>query len=69
MRASADCPSILHDATPTEVFAGQVYGWLLLAGVVSWIIAAFLWWRHESAQPNRYYYTERRGRLYINRRW
>ncbi|MFB7914821.1 hypothetical protein [Streptomyces sp. NPDC056061] len=45
MRVSGSCVDILADASAFEVFAGHVWFWMQLAGVVSLVTAAVLWVR------------------------
>lgn len=47
MRVSGSCLEILSNASGFEVFAGHVWGWVLLAGVMSLVGAAVLWVRHQ----------------------
>lgn len=51
MRASGSCAEILTKASEFEVFAGHIWGWVLLAGVMSLAAGALLWARHQIASP------------------
>jgi len=51
--ASESCSYILADASAFEVFAGHVWGWVLIAGIVSLAVAAVLWVRHHIAPGER----------------
>lgn len=49
MRVPGSCLEILANASGFEVLAGHVWGWVLLAGVMSLVAAAVLWVRHQIA--------------------
>ena len=53
MRVSGSCSSILADASTFEVLAGRVWGWTLIAGIVSLVVAAVLWVRTHIAPGDR----------------
>ncbi|WP_326615293.1 hypothetical protein OG949_41080 (plasmid) [Streptomyces scopuliridis] len=47
------CSYILANASAFEVIAGHLWGWVLLAGIVSLLAAAVLWVRHHIAPGER----------------
>lgn len=49
MFASASCSCILANASAFAVIAGHVSGWVLVASIVSLVVAAVLWVRHPIA--------------------
>lgn len=53
MFAFESCSHALGNASAFEVFAGRVGGWVLLAGIMSLVIAVVLWVRHHIAPGDR----------------
>ncbi|MGJ3558771.1 hypothetical protein ACR6C2_07085 [Streptomyces sp. INA 01156] len=53
MFASASCSCILANASAFAVIAGHVSGWVLVASIVSLVVAAVLWVRHPIAPGER----------------